>query len=202
MERHDGELLSSDPDVLSVRRICFSSLTTGIGSGGNNSVYRYAGNDYIFVQTASYFPFSAVMEGDLIHLQGYAVAASGVGTPTMSTMLDFNQYINASTGHYVVATAYVDSAGIVQDGANAVGYSNILILRSRFDNPTDGSTGRTNSYFGGALAQETELEQRINGQPTTEASAGLINLSRQTHVVLRVITRDLDGSSNIRPDNV
>jgi hypothetical protein len=31
---------------------------------------------------------------------------------------------------------------------------------------------------------------------------GLINMSRQVHIVLRIITRDFDSGSNIRPDNV
>jgi hypothetical protein len=201
MERHDGELLNTDPDVLYIQRICLSSATTGI-AGTNNSLYAQAGNEYIFVQTSTYFPFSAIMEGDHIHIQGFAAAASGSGSPVSSALLDFNDYINASAGHYIVAVAHVNGSGTIIDGVNSVGYANILILRSRFDDPKTGSVSRTGSYFGGSSGQENELEQRINDQPSTAANAGLINLSRQTHVVLRVITRDLDASSNIRPDNV
>jgi hypothetical protein len=201
IERHDGELLNTDPDVLYIQRICLSSLTTGIAAT-NNSLYAQGSNEYIFVQTSIYFPFSAMMEGDLIHIQGYAAAASGSGSATAATLLDFNDYINVSGGHYVVSVAHINGAGAITDGVNGVGYANILILRSRFDDPKTGSVGRTGSYFGGSSAQEAGLEERINTQPSTAASAGLINLSRQTHVVLRVITRDLDASSNIRPDNV
>jgi hypothetical protein len=202
LERHDGELLSTDPDVLSIHRICLSSASSGIASTGTSSVYSQTGNEYIFVQTSTYFPFSAVMEGDLIQLQGYAVAASGGGTPAATTLMDFNKFINQANGHYVIAIAHVDTTGTLVDGPNAVGYANVIILRSRFDDPTSGSTGRTNSYFGGSTSEEGQLETRINGQPTVSATAGLINLSRQTHIVLRVITRDLDATSNIRPDNV
>jgi hypothetical protein len=39
-------------------------------------------------------------------------------------------------------------------------------------------------------------------QPDQSGTAALLNTSRQTHMVLRVITRDMDSGSNIRPDNV
>lgn len=199
LERHDGIVLSDDPDVVSVVRACLSSGTGGIGAP-NNSLYAQADNEYTFVQTSAYFPFSAFAEGDLINVQGYAAAASGAGTPVVGTLLDFNDVVNSANGHNVVAVAHVDGAGAIVDGANAVGYANILILRSRFVDPTTGSTAR--SYYGGSNAEETQLTARINGQPSVAATCGLINLSRQVHIVLRVITRELDSSTNIRPDNV
>ncbi len=197
LERHDGELLSAEPDVFGITRICLSSATTGIGAGGNNSVYSLTNNEYIFVQTSSWFPYSSISEGDSINIQGYKVAT---GTAAESTRIDFEQFINVPGGLYVVALAYVDSGNIIQDGSNSVGYSNILILRSRFDNPSTGSTARL--FFGGSSTEEGLLETDINTQTSTASTAALINLSRQVHMVLRIITRDLDSSSNIRPDNV
>ncbi len=197
IERHDGELLSADPDVLSINRISLSGQTTGIGSGGNNSVYSQADNSYIYIQTSNWFPFSAVSEGDVITIQGYTVAS---GTAAETTRLDFEQFINVPGGHYVVALAYVDSANTIQDGSNSVGYSNIIILRSRFENPTTGSVSR--QYFGGSVPQEGLLEVDIDGQASTASTAALLNQSRQVHLVLRIITRDMDSASNIRPDNI
>ncbi len=196
MERHDGELLSADPDVFNILRICLSNATTGI-AGVNNSVYSLPGNEYIFIQTSSYFPYSAVSEGDLINIQGYTVATGAVND---STRLDFEQYMNVPGGLYVVSVGYVSTVGAIEDGSNSVGYSNVIIVRSRFDNPSSGSTARL--YFGGSVGQEAALATQIDTQPSVEANAALINLSRQTHIVLRVITRDFDASSNIRPDNV
>jgi hypothetical protein len=179
--------------------VCLSSATSGIAAT-NNSVYAQTGNEYTFVQTSIYFPFSAFSEGDLINIQGYAAAASGAGTPAATTLLDFSDAINTPVGHYVVAIAHTDGAGNIVDGANSVGYANILIIRSRFVDPSTGSTAR--SYYGGSAGEEGQLETRINGQPSVAASCGVINLSRQTHLVLRVITRDVDASTNVRPDNV
>jgi hypothetical protein len=200
MERHDGVVLSEDPDVMNVVRVCLSSATTGIALT-NSSVYAQTGNEYIFVQSSVYFPFSAFAEGDLVNIQGYAAAASGPGTPATGTLLDFNDAVNSEAGHRVVAIAHVDPAtGAIIDGANPVGYANIIILRSRFVDPTTGSTAR--SFYGGSNIEESQLELRINGQPSVASTCGMINLSRQTHLVLRVITREVDSSTNIRPDNV
>lgn len=199
IERHDSTLLNDTSDLYSVQRICLSGDTTGI-AGTTNSVYAQADNSYIFIQTSTYFPYSGISEGDSINIQGYTVA-TGTSPPSDTTRNDFQNFINSPGSHYVVAIAYVDS-GTIYDGSNSVGYSNILILRSRFDDPTTGSTGRTNSYFGGSVGEEGALEALITDQPSTASTAGLINLSRQTHIVLRIITRDFDASSNIRPDNI
>jgi hypothetical protein len=197
IERHDGSLLSNDSDVQAIQRICLSSNTIGIAAA-NNSIYAPAsgGNEYIFIQTAAYFPYSAFTEGDLINMQGYTVAA-GAG----AAGVDFENYINQPGSLYIVGVANV-SSGTIVDGPNVVGYCNILIVRSRYDDPTTGSIARTNSYFGGSIAAEGILEGIINTQPSTASTAAIINLSRQTHLVLRVITRDMDSASNIRPDNV
>lgn len=206
VERHDGAILSSDPDVFSVQRIC---LSDGFGNviAGTTTNFSYGtsptNNSYILIRTDNFFPFSAVSEGDLVAIQGY-VATQVAASPAQATLDDFNKFINDS--HYVVAVGHTDSNTIpatnIVDGANSVGYCNVLILRSRFEDPTTGSI--TRSYFGGSSAQEDALRDALNNvaQPVQTITAAFLNTSRQTHVVLRVITRDMDSGSNIRPDNV
>jgi hypothetical protein len=201
MERHNGDLLSGDSDVLFFKRICMSNslLSIGIPTG---TVYAVTSpqDSYIFLQTTKFFPYSAVSEGDTIQIQGY--------TPTTSsaTAIDFTTFINRPSGHSVVATAYVspDSGGVITDGRNNAGYCNIIIIRSRFDDPTTGSTDRTTAYFGGSAPIESAfaLDLDNTGVEPNQTGAALLNTSRQTHIVLRVITRDYDSTSNIRPDNV
>jgi hypothetical protein len=205
MERHDGALLSNDNDVFAILRICLSSDTStiSVGTGADNTNYAGSDNQYIYIQTDSYFPGSAIAEGDLINIQGYSCATTGTGTPNASTLLDFENYINAPGALNVVAIAYVENTtpnADIEAGVNAAGYANVIIVRSRFADPTTGATGR--SYFGGSNTEEGQLELRIRDQASTASTAALINLSRQTHIVLRVITRDMDSASNIRPDNV
>ena len=200
IERHSGALLSDDSDVLDVQRICMSgNFTTTIGS--DSTVYSVDSanteNAYIFIKTSSYFPYSAVGEGDTIQIKGFATVS------TTAAATDFTAWINRDEGHYVVAQAFVDAAGALTDGRNAAGYCNVIIIRSRFNDPTTGSTFRTNAYFGGTLAGENTLAAALDttGSEPNQTACALINFSRQTHFVLRIITREMDSSSNIRPDN-
>lgn len=201
LERHTGNLFSDDSDVLSVNRICMSGNFSTFGT--DSTVYSVDAanteNSYIFLRTSSYFPYSAVAEGDTIQIQGFTTAS------TSPAARDFTAWINRDEGHYVVAQAYVDPVtGALIDGRNVAGYCNIIIIRSRFNDPTTGSTYRTNAYFGGSLAGENTLAAELDNPASEPAQTGcaLINFSRQTHFVLRIITRDMDSGSNLRPDNV
>jgi len=203
MERHDSQLISDNSDVLFVSRLQLSDALTSIGTDLTN----YSGasavgaeNPYIFILTSTYFLFSAVSEGDTINLQGFSVFPSN----TSGTYIDFDNYINQATGQTVVATGYVSPiGGNIVLGRNNAGYCNIIIVRNRFnDAPTTGGTQRTLVYFGGSLAQEQAMAIVLDAATTTQANCGLINMSRQTQFVLRVVTRDMDSASNIRPDNV
>jgi hypothetical protein len=194
MERHSGDLLSHDSDVLSLQRIVMSGAFSSLGT--NSTVYSINSpqHSYIFLQTSAYFPFSAVAEGDHIQIAGYTPSTSDAAA-------DFGSFLNRSEGHYVIAVGYVNGTGAVVDGRNAAGYCNVIILRNRFDDPASGSTNRTASYFGGSSESESDLASDLDTSDNLSGPA-LINLSRQTHIVLRIITRDMDSSSNIRPDNV
>lgn len=201
VDRHNGTLLSDDSDVLNIKAICMSGDFTRIGTDATVYDIDSAGleNSYIFIQTSNYFPYSAIGEGDMINIQGYAPAA------TTEAALDFTNWINREEGHYVVATAYVTNpGGALTDGRNNAGYTNVIILRSRFANPETGVVERTGAYFGGSLSAENTLSVALDNTGTQPVLTGcaLINMSRQTHFVLRIITRDMDSASNIRPDNV
>ena len=87
-------------------------------------------------------------------------------------------------------------------GANAVGYCNYIIIRNNFNDPTTGLTTPVN--FGGTSAADTAFRTALNGTGNvtiTMSSGRLINMNHQTQVVLRVITRDMDSASHLRPDN-
>jgi len=202
LERHNGELLSADTDVQSVYQIFMSNHLSVLAATASNyyttGVSNASQNGYIFIQTSKYFPFSAIGEGDNIQLQGYT---TGYNTPAAA---DFESYINRNSGHYVVSVGN-KTGGTYSDGRNSVGYCNVIIIRSRFDDPSNGNVGRSNSYFGGSSAGEESLAGTSgldNANNAVQTSCALINLSRQVHIVLRIITRDYDSLANIRPDNV
>jgi hypothetical protein len=222
MERHNTELISNDPDVFFISRIQLSDLITNFGGTGttsdNTNYSSVTGtnteNPYIFIKTTNYFLFSAISEGDIINIQGCTVTPSG--TLTASGAVDFTNFINQPVGQYVVATGYINVSGgnsTINLGRNNAGYCNVIIIRNRFDNPaTTGGTTRNQgpSYFGGFLSEEENgtsgstagLTYILNQTATTQSGCALINTSRQTNFVLRIITRDMDSTSNIRPDNV
>lgn len=199
LERHTGDLLSEDSDVQSIHQIFMSSSLSTLGASASlysSTTVTNPQNAYIFVQTSKYFPFSAVAEGDTIQIQGYS---TGYNTPAAA---DFESFINDT--HYVVSVGN-KTGGTYSDGRNSVGYCNVIVLRSRFDDPSNGNIGRNNSYFGirtdgtGEYNLATNLDNASNAVQT---SCALINLSHQVHLVLRIITRDYDSLANIRPDNV
>ena len=204
MQRHNGNLLSTDSDVWSIANICMNDCTTVIGTASGCSQYGSTdiSNSYIFVKTSKYFPFSAISEGDNLQFQGYnPLTQSPAAT-------DFASFINRSEGHYVVATAYVDinepmpPPYMIVDGRNNAGYCNLIILRNRFDDPSTGMVSRSDAVrFGGSQVAEDTLTTALCSEGS-QSGAALINLSRQTHVVLRVVTRDMDSGANIRPDNI
>jgi len=222
MERHNTELISSDPDVFSISRIQLGDLITNFGGTGTTTdatnycaaTATNAENPYIFIKTTNYFLFSAISEGDIINIQGCTVTPSGA--VTASGAVDFTNFINKSAGQYVVATGYIAVSGgnsVITLGRNNAGYCNVIIIRNRFDNPaTTGGTTRNlgPSYFGGFLSEEEDaktgsssgLTYLLNQTATVQTGCALINTSRQTNFVLRIITRDMDATSNVRPDNV
>ncbi len=88
-------------------------------------------------------------------------------------------------------------------GPNNVGYANYIIVDARYTDPTvSGSTAI--SPFGGTTAAGTALNTAISGVANvfTTPNGGVINLSHQTQVVFRIITRDMDAASRLRPDNL
>jgi len=203
LERHNQELLSDASDVLTVNRMALGRSVARFGNTGTAYTnYTDVTGSYIFVRTSQYFLYSAVGEGDIITFQNIAIPTTGGGgaVPNPQTFLDFQTFINAD--QYVVAIGVTDGTNITLN-ANVAGYANCVILRSRFDDPTTGSVARTSSYFGGSNAQEAALATWMDDSSVADLSGGaFLNTSRQTHIVLRVITRDMDSVSNIRPDNV
>jgi len=195
VERHNGTLLSDDSDVWFVDRVCMSDDFSSIGTDSTLYGITNPQNSYIFIRTSKFFPYSAVGEGDTIQIQGFACSAN------TNASLDFVNWLTREEGHYVVAQAFVN-VGALTDGRNTAGYCNVIVLRNRFNDPTTGSVNRTNVYFGGTSGEESTLATYLNLTQENQSGCGLINYSRQTHFVLRIITRNMDSSSNIRPDNV
>jgi hypothetical protein len=154
--------------------------------------YADANGDYIFIETTYWFPLWSYSKMD-------RVSFAGVTAPTGSTGDVFRSWLERVEGHVVVGIAYGDATTGIVDGFNNCGYANWIIIRNRHMNPAvSGTCDR--DLFAGDAAAETEFAEALAAEPVQ--CGGVLNLNRQVQIFLRVITRDMDSATNIRPDNV
>jgi hypothetical protein len=202
LERPDGLLLSDALDVQYITNIYFGTYLLAAKGGVLTTVYQngLTENEYVFISTSAWFSRFTVSDTDRIVIKGFTVATTGSGSPDTNSLTDFTNWINRAEGHYVVGIGYTNTANDITDGQNAVGYANYVIIRNRFTDPTvSGATGR--QYFGGSLGNDTSLGTRLGGQASQATTSAFINMNHQVHVALRVVCREMDGASNLRPDN-
>mgnify|MGYP000240400836 CR=1 FL=1 len=196
VERPDGQPLSKELDTLNISKIYLAESVI-------SSVFSSTPDDqsYIYIKTSTYFSKFFVVEGDRIVFRGYNIDTDSYVTQAMAD--DFNNFINRTSGHVVCGIANSTDSSIpisVNDGPNSVGYANYVIIRSRFMDPTTGAT--TRNYFAGGSDKSNEdlIKLRLDDNAPATPCA-FINMNRQCHLVLRLITRDMDSTSNLRPDN-
>jgi hypothetical protein len=212
LQSPDGQLLSSVSDTLSIQNLYIS----GAGGGGNNAPAPPAGivstnykaaqtpttgvtecGDYIFIQTSTYFSKWQFAEGNRIEIAGLDPAQVPGGSTAAAQQLVL--YLQTPGGLPIVAIAYTGGA----DGANDVGYANVIIVRAPHANPTTGSVAV--QPFGGTATTMNTLATAMNAvavTATTYTSGKLINLTHQTSLVFRIITREMDPTARVRPDNL
>ena len=198
LQRPSGDLVNSSLDTLNVSNI-FTSLVmptgytsssayigTGVKDTNNNSIY-------FIIQTATYFSRFLFAKGDRIAIQGIdPTLISGNATAKD----DWIAYMQQKSGLLVVGTGYTNGT-VYTDGPNSVGYCNFIVLESRFNDPTTGSISI--NPFGGSNAASQSLENAINN--INFSATRILNLSKQVQLTFRVITRDMDSATRIRPNN-
>ena len=185
----DGNLLSAIPDSSMLATIAFSNTLAGTST----SCYCDTSGEYIFLRTTDWFSLWSYSQLDKILLQGLTAL-------TVSGSSALNEWLQNPAGQSVVGVAYSDdlSKNIfeVSDGFNAAGYANWIIIRNRFQDPITGSVAL--DYFSGG-ANDSALGTALLNYPQT---GGILNMSRQVQLSIRIITREYDLVANIRADNV
>lgn len=179
-----NNLLSTIPDSAALASIAIGNTLTGS---------NYATESYIFIRTRSWFPKWSFSSLDKIIVQGNSFISGS--QPEGSAA--FVSWLQDPAGHSVVDVAYDLSSSSVEDGGNAVNYSNWIIIQNRFVDPKSGSTEL--NYFTGSEAGDAQLGADLVSYPQEGA---VLNLSRQVQLTVRIITREYDIGSNVRPDNV
>jgi len=200
IQRPDGCLVSDTQDTQDIANIVSSYWLSGSGASTwtvTATNYASATGTYLWINTGNWFSRFEVNQGDRIQIKGMTVPAAFTGNAGAAA--DLLAFLQRPEGHVVVQIAYQSGATAVTDGANEVGYANYIIIRSRMSDPTKGSTAVDTFGKLGSTANNTFL----NTLTATDGITGrLINLSHQTTLVFRVITRDLDPTTRIRPDNM
>ncbi len=198
IQRPDGCLVSDSQDTQDIVNIVSSRwLTTGGGLTVTGTDYDVAAGTYIWINTGNWFSRFEVNQGDRIQIKGMSFPSSFAGNEAAKN--DLISFLERPEGHLVVQIAYATPSTTFVDGPNSVGYANYIIIRSRMSDPTKGSVSV--DTFG--KLSSTDNNAFLDLLTNSDGATGrLINLSHQTTLVFRVITRDLDPTTRLRPDNM
>ena len=216
-QRPDGTLLSTAPDTLDITQI-FPTLAvnaTNFSAGGQVSGTNYvthaavdvSGSAYYWLKTSKYFNHWTVSKGDKIVVKNLAWATQPTGN-ALTQSADFLTYIQQDAGLLVVDTGVITGTGLAsvfQSGGtasyNAQGYANAILVRGKFIDPTIAGGllpatlgGIVDSYVSGNLSYFLTNTALVTGR--------LLNQSHQVQLAMRVITRELDSTGILRPDNL
>ncbi len=194
----ENQLLSKLSDTALIERIMF-----GTDVSGDVSCYDTSNNEYIFIQTKEWFPLWAFSQLDRIKFDGLTFTSTTSSVEAAGgTMID---WLQRPEGHGVLAIGHIlDPSAtpvMVALGANDCGYANLIVIRTRFQDPTTPGICQPD-YFTGTYAGDVALGAELALYPPSYQDGGVINLSRQVQIALRIITREPDIASSIRPDNV
>jgi hypothetical protein len=216
-QRPDGSALSTAADTLDISQIIptFPMNVTNFpaASALTNTFYQ---NDpavdinasaYYWLKTSKYFNHWNVTKGDKIVIKNLQWGTAATGN-TLTQLPDFLNYIQQDGGLLVVDTGvltgsapanYVFSSGGT-NSYNAQGYANAILVRGKFADPTTGVF--TPVALGGIVDSYTSgnISDYLTNTPLT--SGRLINLNHQVQIAMRVITRELDSTGILRPDNL
>lgn len=213
IRRPNGELISKSPDTYDILGILGAdsvapppALQYPFSVSPLPSVFNVFNPPFpvpqinpgnFFIVTSKYFSRFDVCKGDRIQISGYTYNDAALNDPTYGNALrDFCNWVNQPEGHIVLGIGYTDSTTTLKDGPNDVGYGNVIVIQTRYVDPTTGLVSV--APFGNTPDFSTVL---TTYGPALQTPCRLIDLNKQLSLVFRVITREMDSLPQIRPDN-
>jgi len=197
----EGQAVSCLPDSLNVSHILYSNAIDVSGTCYYDLGSTGATAQYLFIQTSEYFPIWSFSKYDRITFAGLTKPSSVSDATTFETLAT---WLSRPSGHIVVGIAngnLTGTAGAIQMDGNSSGYANCIVLRNNFSEPNaSGVCSRV--LFATTAALENSFATALNGSTATVPTGAVLNLSRQIQLFLRVITREVDSGTNVRPDNI
>jgi hypothetical protein len=210
-ERPDGGVLSTAPDTLDIGQIYPTIAMSGANgfSAVGGTYYKYDstvetnGSAYYWLKSKTYFNHWTVSKGDRILVKNLAwsVAATGNAIQQLAELLP---HLQGDAGLLVVDTGVITGSGptaVFTNSYNVQGYANAVLVRGKFTDPA--ITGGLNPVALGGIADTyaaTDVSQYL--VTNTLSTGRLLNQSHQVQVAMRVITRELDSTGVLRPDNL
>ena len=200
LQRPDGSTVSPYSDVIDISGIVYGDGAGAAAAGASTfyatNIVDAAGSAYyIILKTKAYFNRWQYTVGDRILLGGLSTDQI-VGTGIDTAKYELLDFLQDPTGHTIAGVGVAN--GTVFDGYNTFGYANWIAIRAPINDPTTGATSMR--LIGGTSTTYNNLGTALNS--TYFAKGRILNYSHQVQVVLRVITRSMDSTSRIRPDNL
>jgi hypothetical protein len=197
MNRPDGSQLSYLPDTVDI-----SSVVLCETGGANSSLYftskavdSATNSYYIILRTKTYFSRWSFAVGDRIQVGGITPDQIG-GAASGEAKYELLDFLQDNAGHIIAGIGF-DKAGIV-DGYNSFGYANWIAIRAPINDPTTGDTSvRT---IGGSQGAYAALQTSLAASSIVKGR--ILNQSHQVQLVFRIVTREKDSTSRVRPDNL
>ena len=196
LQRMSFQLLNPEEQILSKApdSVGTTQVIRGDDISGNSC---YAGDDdYIFLKTSEYFPLWSFSQTDRIKIGGLVFADASAATQATGNAVI--NWLQRDEGHIVVGVAN-GTVAAASTGANSCGYANFIIIRNRMTTNTATGVCALDPF---SSDDNTFFANSFTPYPVGYEGAGVLNLSRQVQLVLRVITREYDPTTNVRPDNV
>lgn len=224
LQQPNGNLINPTPDTLDISGIFLSSYVSirsyfGGAMDLSGTVYSDPTGEYIWLDCAKWFSRYQFAVGDRIQIKNLStlnptiavqdiisflqdpdgLTVAGIAYARNITSEEEARDIGDSTYSLTAGVRNTLATSVLIDGSNNAGYSRFIIVRGRFNDPSTGSTAV--KPFGGAINNIVVSSSMTTGS-TAIVPGKLINLSRQTQLIFRVITREYDSTSLIRPDNL
>ena len=223
LQQPSGKLINESSDTLDISGI-FLSQYASIQSYFSNKMdlsgtaYSDATGEYIWIDCKKWFSRYELSIGDRIQIKNLtSVLPSNAVSEIMTYLQDTDGLIVAGIAYSRIITLEEITAvgltvtqvtagvknttatSVLVDGCNSAGHSRFIILRGKFMDPTTGSVA-VKPY--GEQGNNTVVSTAMLSGSTKIIPGKLINLSRQTQFIFRVITREYDSTSLVRPDNL
>jgi hypothetical protein len=173
-----GNPIDVQPDVLPISTIAYEPVTDHAikGTVGFPNDNTGTTRSYIKITTGKYFCNRIFRIGDRIHISG-----------VVSTVSKFQQYINRPQGHFIInLDTEVDTAGNYNKG-----FINNIYISTPGELTANGQT----------VDSTTDIVSLGVGT-ITYTNAFLINENLQTHMLLKVTTREADTYQTLNSINV